>query len=332
MSETTNDEFLIRPYRKGEEHKRAALANACRTSEKDPIVTIDMIRLEWEDSRLRLNSDTWVALNKEGEYISVAEVWFDDPDNNEAVITRHIGFEMHPAYRQSHRDVMDQLLHQALQHASARPFSCSNQGYVLRIWASATDSWKHEVTLKHGFELSHIGYTMVHNQLDSLPTAPDIPHIRLEDWSPERDLDFWIALNEAFGTESSFKSLDWDEWLKLYHDKRIDQNLWCLAIDEESRDVVGLAIAEIDRQANRESNRQDGWVVDLGVIKAWRNRGIGRALLLNVMQKLDHAGMTAVKMGIDSYDTANATRLYKSVGFKVMHGSHTYLKTLHSSL
>ena len=142
MNEITNDDFLIRPYNKGEEHKRAALANACRTSEKDPIVTIDMIRREWEDSRLRLESDTWVALNKEGDYISVAEVWFDDPDNDEAVITRHIGFEMHPAYRQQHGDLMDKLLHEAIQHASTRPFSYSNQGYVLRIWASATDSWK----------------------------------------------------------------------------------------------------------------------------------------------------------------------------------------------
>lgn len=328
MNEITNDEFLIRPYRKGEEHKRAALANACRTSEKDPIVTIDMIRREWEDSRLRLERDTWVALNKEGEYISVAEVWFDDPDNDEAVVTRHIGFEMHPAYRRPHSDLMDQLLQQALQHASTRPFSYSNQGYMLRIWASATDSWKHEVALKHGFELSHIGYTMIHDELDSLPTPSDIANIRLEDWSPERDVDFWITLNEAFSTESTFKSLTWDEWLRLYHDKRIDQNLWCLAIDEKSRDGVGLVIAEIDREANRDSNRQDGWAVDLGVIKPWRNRGIGRALLLNAMHKLRDAGMTAVKMGIDSYDTANATRLYKSVGFEVMHGSHTYLKTL----
>ena len=328
MSEITNDEFLIRPYHKGEEHKRAALANACRTSEKDPIVTIDMIRREWEDSRLRLESDTWVALNKEGDYISVAEVWFDDPDNNETVITRHIGFEMHPAYRQQHGDLMDKLLHEALQHASARPFSNSNQGYMLRVWASATNPWKHEVALKHGFEHTHIGYTMIHERLDELPAVADIPQIRLQDWSPERDIDFLIALNEAFSTEQSFKPLDWDEWLKLYHDKRSDQHLWCLAIDEENGDAVGLAIAEIDRQANHQANRQDGWAVDLGVIKTWRNRGIGRALLLNVMHKLRQAGMSAVKMGIDSYDPMNATRLYKSVGFKVLHGSHTYLKRL----
>ena len=328
MNETTNDDFLIRPYRKGEEHKRAALANACRTSKKDPIVTIDMIRQEWEDSRLRLESDTWVALNKEGHYICVAEVWFDDPDNDEAVRTRHIGFEMHPAYQREHGDLMDKLLYEAIQHASTRPFSHSNQGYVLRIWASATNPWKHEVALKHGFEHTHIGYTMIHEQLDELPPVADMPNIRFEDWRPERDVDFWIALNESFSTEPSFKPLDWSEWFKLYHDKRNDQHLWSLAINEEREDAIGLVIAEIDRQANRQSNRQDGWVVDLGVIKGWRNRGIGRALMLHVMHKLRHAGMTAVKMGIDSYDPVKATRLYKSLGFKVLHGSHTYLKTL----
>ena len=328
MSKITNDEFLIRHYQPGEEEKRAALANACRTNEMDRIITVDMIRQEWQDSRLRLENDTWVAVNKDGDYISVAEVWFNDPDNDESVITRHIGFEMHPAYRAQHGYLMDQLLSYALKHASSRPFTHSDQGYVLRVWASADNSWKHDVALRHGFEHVHIGYTMINDQLDDLAPLSPIENIRIEDWNPERDLDLWIALNEAFSTDKSFKPLDWDEWLRLYHDKRIDQDLWSLAIDEVSDEVVGLAISEIDRQANDQSNRQDGWVVDLAVIEPLRGRGIGRALLLTAMHKLRDAGMRAVKMGIDSYDPANATRLYKSLGFKVMHGSHTYIKVL----
>ncbi|MGB0383860.1 MAG: GNAT family N-acetyltransferase [Ardenticatenaceae bacterium] len=328
MTETTNDEFVIRHYQEGEEHKRAALVNACRTTDWDDFVTVDMIHNEWHDSRLNLDRDTWVAVNKDGDYISVAEVWFDDPDNDEAVITRHVGFDMHPDYREKHSDLTDELLKRALKHARSRPFARSDKGYVLRAWAPAKDAWKHDVALKHGFKHAHVGYTMIKDDLQDLPPISSVEGIRIEGWSPERDLDFWLALNEGFSTEMTFKALSWGEWLRLYHQDKMDQNLWCLAIDEHTDEVVGLAISEIDHKANVETGRKDGWAVDLAVIKEWRGRGIGRTLLLTAMQKLRQAGMNAVKMGLDSYDPVNGTRLYRSLGFKVMYGSHTYLKTL----
>ena len=322
------EKFLIRHYQSGEEHKLVALMNAVDGTTLNDIVTVDMIRDEWHNSRLVLERDTWVALNEAGDYIATAEVWFDDPDNDQSVITRHIGFNMHPDYREEFHDLMEELLEKALRHASSHPFSHNNKGYILRAWASAHDKWREQVILSHGFKLVHIGYTMIHEQLDSLPPVPSIAGIQIEGWSPARDFELWQALNEGFSDVETFTSLSWSTWQKLYHLQRDDQELWCLAIDEQTNNVVGLAITEIDRKANQNTARQDGWVVDLAVVPGARGKGIGEAVLLAAMHKIRDYGMTAVKMGIDSYNPVKGISLYEKLGFQILQGNKTYHRWL----
>lgn len=328
MESKSAEKFLIRHYGLGEEHKLVALMNAVGATTLNDIVTVDMIHDEWSNSRLVLERDTWVALNEAGDYIATAEVWFDDPDNDKSVITRHIGFNMHPDYRKKHNNLMEELLKNALRHASHYPFAHHDKGYILRAWASAHDKWREQVILNHHFKLVHIGYTMIHNQLDNLPPIPSIAGIEFEDWSPARDFELWQALNQGFSDVKTFSSLSWNTWQKLYHLQRDDQDLWCLAIDQQTNQVVGLAIAEIDRKANQNTGRQDGWVVDLAVIPGWRGKGIGEALLLAAISKIRESGMTAVKMGIDSNDPVKGTSLYKKLGFQILQGNNTYHRWL----
>lgn len=321
-------EFQIRTYRPGEEAKMADLVNRCRAFDFDGPVTVDMIRDEWSDPRLKLDRDTFVAINAEGEYIAVAEVWFNDPDNDDEVVTRHIGFAMDPAYRDDHPELIDYLLEQAVHHAQHHPFRRPENKYVLRAWASANDPWKQNKIMGMGFQLHHIGYTMVREELEMLPAFSDIPNVQLAAWTEERDPDVMDALNESFSSDKSFTRLKWEEWQELYHGTRSTPALWRLAIDLTNDRIVGMALTEIDEETNADTGRKDGWIVDLAVRDEWRNFGIGRAVLLAAMHALHEAGMTAVLMGVDSNDPDKATQLYESLGFRVMKGSRTYLKAL----
>lgn len=328
MAKKRAEKFLIRHYRPGEEHKLVALMNAVGATTLNDIVTVDMVHDEWYNSRLVLERDTWVALNEAGDYIATAEVWFDDPDNDESVITRHIGFNMHPDYREEYHELMEELLEKTLRHASHHPLSHPDKGYILRTWASAHDKWREQVILSHDFKLVHIGYTMSHEELENLPPVASIAGIQIEGWSPARDFELWQALNEGFSGVKTFSSLSWSTWQKLYHLQRDDQELWCLAIDQQMNKVIGLAIAEIDRKANQNTGRQDGWVVDLAVIPGWRGKGIGEAVFLTAMHNIRKSGMTAVKMGIDSNDPVKGIRLYKKLGFQILQGNKTYHRWL----
>jgi ribosomal protein S18 acetylase RimI-like enzyme len=328
MSNSPVAEFQIRTYRPGEEAKMADLVNRCRAFDFDGPVTVDMIRDEWSDPRLKLDRDTFVAINNEGEYVAVAEVWFNDPDNDDEVITRHIGFAMDPAYRDNHPDLVDHLLEQAMYHAQNHPFRRPTSTYVLRAWASANDPWKQSKIVGLGFHLSHIGYTMVREGLETLPPLPEIPNVRIEAWTEERDPDVMDALNDSFNSDKSFTKLKWEEWQDLYHGRHSTPSLWRLAIDLTNDRIIGLALTEIDEDTNADTGRKDGWIVDLAVRDEWRNYGIGRAVLLAAMHALNEVGITSVLMGVDSNDPDKATQLYESLGFRVMKGSRTYLKPL----
>lgn len=156
----------------------ADLVNRCRAFDFDGPVTVDMIRVEWSDPRIRLDRDTFVAINADGEYVAVAEVWFNDPDTDDTVATRHLGFALDPEHRESHSDLIDHLVEQALQHAHNHPFRFPEKRYVLRAWASPNDVWKQNKILSLGFQLHQIGYTMVREGLDDLPSVPEIRRYR----------------------------------------------------------------------------------------------------------------------------------------------------------
>lgn len=328
MAATTIEKFRIRHYEAGEEDKMTDLVNACRANDMEGLVTVGMIQDEWLDPRLQLDRDTWVVVDEEGTYIAAAEVWFNDPDNDDAVITRHIGLAMRPEYRDRYPELAEDIFNRALQHAITKPFAHPEQDYVLRIWAAAKDQWKHDFALRHGFSLVHIGYTMSCDGLDELPPLPGVEGIRIEGWSEARDRGLWEALNEAFSTDDTFVPLSWEEWRELYHYDTADPKHWCLAIDVASDRVVGMALTEVDWEQPGMGRAREAWIVDLGVVPSYRNRGIGRLLLLAALHALRETGVSAVKMGIDSTDPEHATDLYHSVGFTIFQGSHTYNRPL----
>lgn len=305
-----------------------ALVNEGRDGLWETLVTIDMIRDEWSDPRLDLAHDTWVATSEAGEYIAVAEVWFEDNPPAEDRVYRHIGFTMHPSYRESQRELMEHLFTTALDHALARPLVDPSKQYYLKAWASANDEWKHAWLLQHGFEQIHIGCTMLRDKLDPLPGVPPLQGVRIERWSQERDRTLWQALNEGFSSEETFTPLTWQEWRDIYHSERMDPSLWYLAVTEEGGQIVGFAISEIDHESNQISGRRDGWITDLTVLEGWRNQGIGTNLLLRAIETLKEAGMSAVKVGVDSTEPHIATQLYESLGFHIIQGSCTYRRPI----
>ena len=61
----------------------------------------------------------------------------------------------------------------------------------------------------------------------------------------------------------------------------------------------------------------EGWIGMLGVRRAWRHRGLGRALLLHSFAAFHRAGCRKALLGVDSENADGATRLYESLGMKV---------------
>ena len=88
---------------------------------------------------------------------------------------------------------------------------------------------------------------------------------------------------------------------------------------------IGIGIAE---SYNAAKNARCGWVLDIGVLKPYRQTGIGTKLILHGMNLLKDKGMTVAMLGVDDWDVTKAKRLYEKVGLKVAKKDVAYERTL----
>ena len=73
----------------------------------------------------------------------------------------------------------------------------------------------------------------------------------------------------------------------------------------------------IDPADNARNHRAEGWIMQLGTRRGYRNQGLGRAMLLVGMRAIQAAGMDTAALGVDADNPTGALHLYESVGFTV---------------
>ena len=75
-----------------------------------------------------------------------------------------------------------------------------------------------------------------------------------------------------------------------------------------------------------------GWVGTLGVLRPWRKRGIGLALLHQSFGEFYRRGFRKVGLGVDGENLTGALRLYKKAGMSVHRQFELYEKELRPGL
>ena len=90
---------------------------------------------------------------------------------------------------------------------------------------------------------------------------------------------------------------------------------------------VGYIGLGIDEKYNIEKNVKSGIILDIGVLKPCRIKGIGTRLMLYCLEKLKAKGMTKAELGVDDFNPTRAMKLYEKLGFKVFKKDLTYEKS-----
>ena len=80
---------------------------------------------------------------------------------------------------------------------------------------------------------------------------------------------------------------------------------------------VGCIGVGIDDKYNLEKKVQAGEIFTIGVLKAYRRRGIGARLMLHGLERLKAKGMTKAILGVEDNNPTQAIRLYEKLGFRV---------------
>jgi mycothiol synthase len=120
-----------------------------------------------------------------------------------------------------------------------------------------------------------------------------------------------VAFLDHYGHESE----DYDRWLQHTPNGTCrDLTLWWLAtVDGEP--AAGLYACEMG---------PNGYVDTLGTLRAYRGRGLARALLLTSFAEFHRRGIRKITLGVDATNPTGAIALYESVGMTVEHGGRRY--------
>jgi GNAT superfamily N-acetyltransferase len=178
--------------------------------------------------------------------------------------------------------------------------------------------------------LEGAGYALVRHSwrmrvaLGGVADEPAWPEgITVRPFRPGDERTFYELNQETFEDHWEHNEPDpYDEWAHwMLQPPMFDPELWFIA--EEDGGAVAIEI-----NYPRTEMPGVGWVGILGVIRPWRRRGLGRALLLKAFQEFRARGFREVGLGVDAASLTGATRLYESVGMRVTAQVDIYEKQL----
>jgi mycothiol synthase len=162
-------------------------------------------------------------------------------------------------------------------------------------------------------------------ELDAAPAPPIWPaHIEVHPFVPERDgYAVYHAIEAAFTDHwghvpHSFEQ--WQHWSVQRPD--FDPTLWFIA--REGAEVAGGSLCLCENHW--------GWVNTLGVVRPWRQRGLGMALLQYSFGEFYRRGLRRAGLSVDSQNLTGAVRLYYRAGMHVARETITYEKELRAGV
>jgi mycothiol synthase len=132
----------------------------------------------------------------------------------------------------------------------------------------------------------------------------------------ERDLRaMHRIINEAFEDHYNHEPYPYDKWLEGTLGGRCsDLSLWWFAI-VDGEPAAGLYGTELPTA---------GHVGTLGTLRAYRGKGLARALLLTAFAEFQRRGLPRVTLAVDATNPTGALALYESVGMTFEHEGRRY--------
>jgi mycothiol synthase len=166
----------------------------------------------------------------------------------------------------------------------------------------------------------------------NLPPVEVPAGIRLRTFDPERDAEtVWRVDDAASRDHWGYTEGRLEEFLHWMEKPHMRPELWLLAEEEQSGQVVGLGLNMIDPDWIAQTGRQEGYVDTLAVLREHRHKGLGTALVAQSLRALHEAGMEAAHLHADAENLTGAVRLYERAGFCVRKTSIVYHREVRSS-
>jgi mycothiol synthase len=304
--------------------KMAAIIQGCK--EADKIERVDTAEDVARNYKYLVNSDPYKDMlfaEIDGEVIAYQRVlWHEEVDGNR--IYQFFGFLL-PAWR--NKGIGSAMLHQAEQRLLEIAESHS-EGATCYFQTDIVDSelLREAVLKKEGYKPIRYAFDMVRPDLENIPNLTLPEGIEIRPVLPEHYQAIKDASSEAFRDEWGFSpelEPPVEKWLE---DPNFDPTLWRVAWDGDQ--VVGMVQSFIDKRENQEYNRKRGYTENICVRRAWRKRGVAKALIADSLRAVKERGMLEAALGVDAENPSGALQLYESMGYRMIRRYTIYRKPL----
>jgi mycothiol synthase len=308
--------LTIRPFRKGfDEEIYVRIFNAA-FSDYDDVRSVTLQEARTLEDAPSYNLDGLLIAEWNGKAVGMVQAFVDKFREEKKGFIQSLA--VLPEFR--HRGIARKLVSKAIARFKERGMK------VASAWAQ-TD----RIACVHLYE--SFGFVCVRATSLMKGSLADIPSDMEETESPSlrearirEDED--IALinkldNEAFREHFNYRPVTVEEtrYMLLEMPWYQHKKAWFTVIDNKP---VGYVVAGIDVGLNKEKRVRCGWILDIGVLKPYRRRGVGSTLMLQAMRYLKSKRIENALLYVDDQNPTCAIKLYEKVGFEVYHKSAVY--------
>lgn len=196
----------------------------------------------------------------------------------------------------------------------------------LESWSYVKEEGRTALLEANGYRPIRYWFEMQRATLDDIPDValPDgfeFRAARTEDLQEAFDVEVSAFRDHFGGTEEGEEAFQ-----RMVGDPRLDISLWVLVW--RGGRIVAEALNRIPQAENAALGVARGRVVAVAVLRDWRRRGLGRAIVAESLRVLRDAGMTSASLGVDAENPHGALGIYEALGFGVVERGRIYRKPL----
>jgi mycothiol synthase len=291
----------------------AELVNRARAADGvDEVHTAESWAAEYPESEMfQLTRDVLIA-EVDGRIVAQATGYLTTRDG--AVVAESSGAVLPELRRRGLGTALYLATHERLARQAAddaRPGPRERRAYALddEVADRAMLDANGYVAIRFGFEMRRF-------LTGPLPEHALPPGIELRPVTEEQHRAIFEADAEAFRDHWGHREPDESDYVAKFTGPDTDTSLWCVAWAGD--EVVGSVQNYVFADENVALGIARGWLDHVSVRRAWRGRGVAKALCAASFRVLRDRGITEAWLGVDAGNPTGALALYEGLGFNVV--------------
>jgi mycothiol synthase len=273
--------------------------------------TADNLRIQIEGRDGIDAASDIILVEIDGELVAEAEVWRAIRDGT---VMFEIGGYVLPTFRRRGigRALCQENIRRSMERAAREP---DGTPVTLESFVEDLETGHKAILAEAGFQPVRHFFLMRVDDLENVPEAQLPDGLEIRPVTPDHHRAIFDAEAEAFKDHWGHQEQTDDLFRTMFAPAELDTDLWAVAWDGD--EIAGVVQAWIWPEENEKLRVKRGWLERISVRRAWRRRGLARALTAVAMGKLHDAGMEDAMLGVDSENPTGALGLYEALGFVV---------------